>query len=150
MSFDPDRHAPAGPEDADGPAGPGVADLRTVLGALEELPELERRAITLRHVDGLNPQTCQLLLGITPRRWRRLHPRALRLLREALAARGDTNANCRRTRMLVDQGLLAPALAIRRDAHLEECVSCRAYRHLRDTDPLERPVRPLGDPACLS
>lgn len=154
VPYNPDLHADhhrEAPEPTDPAESTGrrVADLEALMGALEALPSLERQALTLRHIDGLNPATCQLMLGLSLRQWRRLHPRALRRLRATLAATQPTST-CTHARTLVRRGLLSAADAIRRDSHLEACLPCRAYQHLWQTDPADELVQSASDPATAA
>ncbi len=110
------------------------ADTRALAKAAEALKPDEHRVLHLRYIDGLDVPIIMELIGCSRHHYDNLHKRGLRKLRDALVAPATTSA-CREARGLI----LASALggltdddAVRRDAHVESCLACRAFSKRRD------------------
>jgi RNA polymerase sigma factor (sigma-70 family) len=110
------------------------ADTAALAEAVKALKPDEHRALHLRYIDDLDVPSIIDILGCSRHQYESLHKRGLKKLREALVAPATTTA-CRSARALI----LASAFggldsddAVRRDAHVETCLSCRAFARRRD------------------
>lgn len=66
------------------PAGVGVEDLDSLVGALQRLPEMQRKAVVLRHWLGLSVEESAAELGLSPGTVKSHTSRGLSRLRELL------------------------------------------------------------------
>lgn len=102
---------------------------RSVAMALERLTPDERRLLRLRHYEGLDVKTIATLLDIHPKKYERLHTRAVGKLR-TIFIETTASEHCEPVRALIAQsrlGSLAPALSAEIAAHVETCAQCHAY-----------------------
>lgn len=107
----------------------GAADAASLRTAWAKLAPDEQRALHLRYFDELPVSAVLDVLGCSRHHYENLTKRALRKLRDALV-KGEQDAHCRSARALVIRGkatALAHELATERDAHLDGCLSCRAF-----------------------
>jgi RNA polymerase sigma factor (sigma-70 family) len=110
------------------------ADTAALARAVKALKPEEHRALHLRYIDDLDVSVVLGILGCSRHHYENLHKRALRKLRDALVAPATTTA-CREARGLILAsafGGLDPDEAVRRDAHVETCLACRAFSRRRD------------------
>ena len=102
---------------------------RSVALALERLTPDERRLLRLRHYDGLDVKTIAALLDIHPKKYERLHTRAISKLR-TIFIETTASEHCEPVRALIAQSrhqALVPALSAEVAAHVESCAQCHAY-----------------------
>jgi RNA polymerase sigma factor (sigma-70 family) len=102
---------------------------RSVAMALERLTPDERRLLRLRHYEGLDVKTIASLLDIHPKKYERLHTRAVGKLR-TIFIETTASEHCEPVRALIAQSRresLAPALSAEVAAHVEACAQCRAF-----------------------
>ena len=128
---------------ADGAAAQSVAL------ALDRLTPDERRLLRLRHYDGLDVKTIAELLDIHPKKYERLHTRAVAKLR-TIFIETTAGENCPPVRTLIARSrreALAPELSAEIAAHVESCEQCRAYekRSLKLIAMLPLPAPALAD-----
>jgi RNA polymerase sigma factor (sigma-70 family) len=97
-----------------------------VAEAMGRLSFEQRTALCLRHIDGLAVDDCAATLAMSRTRFERLHTRAMKALRDELAA-GARDHSCHLTRRLLAAPSLTPVQVAHRDAHLDGCLPCRAY-----------------------
>ena len=102
---------------------------RSLALALERLTPDERRLLRLRHYDGLDVKTIASLLDIHPKKYERLHTRAIGKLR-TIFIETTASEHCEPVRALIARSrreALAPELSAEVAAHVEACEQCRAY-----------------------
>ncbi|MEA2270002.1 MAG: Sigma-70, region 4 [Solirubrobacteraceae bacterium] len=107
----------------------GTDEARSVALALERLTSDERRVLRLRYGDDLPVKAIAELLDIHPKKYERLHTRALKKLRTVFI---ETVAgeNCLPIRQLIASSReqqVSRELSLRIAAHVESCAQCRAY-----------------------
>ena len=117
--------------------------------ALERLTPDERRLLRLRHFDGLDVKTIAALLDIHPKKYERLHTRAIGKLR-TIFIETTASEHCDPVRALIARSrraALAPALSAEIAAHVEACEQCRGYekRSLKLIAALPLPAPALAD-----
>jgi RNA polymerase sigma factor (sigma-70 family) len=117
--------------------------------AIERLTPDERRLLRLRHYDGLDVKTIAALLDIHPKKYERLHTRAIGKLR-TIFIETTASEHCEPVRGLIARSrreALAPALSAEIAAHVEACEQCRAYekRSLKLIAALPLPAPALAD-----
>lgn len=117
--------------------------------AIERLTPDERRLLRLRHYDGLDVKTIAALLDIHPKKYERLHTRAIGKLR-TIFIETTASEHCEPVRALIARSrreALAPALSAEIAAHVEACEQCRAYekRSLKLIATLPLPAPALAD-----
>jgi RNA polymerase sigma factor (sigma-70 family) len=125
------------------------AAAESVALAIERLTPDERRLLRLRHYDGLDVKTVAALLDIHPKKYERLHTRAIGKLR-TIFIETTASEHCEPVRELIARSrreALAPALSAEIAAHVEACEQCRAYekRSLKLIAALPLPVPALAD-----
>jgi RNA polymerase sigma factor (sigma-70 family) len=96
--------------------------------ALAALPEQERETVRMRYLDGLEPEAICRGLRLTRTQYERRLTDGIRHALDALVAEAPLPA-CQlvRAKIAAAPGRLQGEDAARRDAHLEECLSCRAF-----------------------
>ena len=102
---------------------------RSLALAIERLTPDERRLLRLRHYDGLDVKTIATLLDIHPKKYERLHTRAIGKLR-TIFIETTASEHCEPVRSLIARSrreALAPELSAEVAAHVEACEQCRAY-----------------------
>jgi RNA polymerase sigma factor (sigma-70 family) len=107
----------------------GACDADALRAVWVKLNRDEQRALHLRYFDELPVADVLDVLGCSRHHYENLTKRALRKLRDGLVS-GEQDRACRSARALVVRGTgkaLAPDLATARDAHLDGCLSCRAF-----------------------
>lgn len=105
------------------------AAAQSVALALDRLTPDERRLLRLRHYDGLDVRTIAALLDVHPKKYERLHTRAIGKLR-TIFIETTASEHCTPVRELIARSrreALAPALSSEIAAHVEACAQCRAY-----------------------
>ena len=105
------------------------AAAQSVALALDRLTPDERRLLRLRHYDGLDVKTIAALLDIHPKKYERLHTRAVGKLR-TIFIETTASEHCGPVRALIAQSRresLSPALSAEVAAHVEACAQCHAY-----------------------
>jgi RNA polymerase sigma factor (sigma-70 family) len=117
--------------------------------AVERLTPDERRLLRLRHYDGLDVKTIAALLDIHPKKYERLHTRAIGKLR-TIFIETTASEHCEPVRALIARSrreALAPVLSAQIAAHVEACEQCRAYekRSLKLIAALPLPAPALAD-----
>jgi RNA polymerase sigma factor (sigma-70 family) len=117
--------------------------------AVERLTPDERRLLRLRHYDGLDVKTIAALLDIHPKKYERLHTRAIAKLR-TIFIETSASEHCEPVRVLIARSrreALAPVLSAEIAAHVEACEQCRAYekRSLKLIAALPLPAPALAD-----
>ena len=117
--------------------------------AVERLTPDERRLLRLRHYDGLDVKTIAALLDIHPKKYERLHTRAISKLR-TIFIETTAGEHCEPVRVLIARSrreALAPTLSAEIAAHVEACEQCRAYekRSLKLIAALPLPAPALAD-----
>jgi RNA polymerase sigma factor (sigma-70 family) len=117
--------------------------------AVERLTPDERRLLRLRHYDGLDVKTIAALLDIHPKKYERLHTRAIGKLR-TIFIETTASEHCEPVRVLIARSrreALAPVLSAEIAAHVEACEQCRAYekRSLKLIAALPLPAPALAD-----
>jgi RNA polymerase sigma factor (sigma-70 family) len=117
--------------------------------AVERLTPDERRLLRLRHYDGLDVKTIAALLDIHPKKYERLHTRAIAKLR-TIFIETTASEHCDPVRALIVRSrreALEPALSAEIAAHVEACEQCRAYekRSLKLIAALPLPAPALAD-----
>jgi RNA polymerase sigma factor (sigma-70 family) len=117
--------------------------------AVERLTPDERRLLRLRHYDGLDVRTIAALLDIHPKKYERLHTRAIGKLR-TIFIETTASEHCEPVRVLIARSrreALVPALSAEIAAHVEACEQCRAYekRSLKLIAALPLPAPALAD-----
>ena len=122
---------------------------RSLALAIERLTPDERRLLRLRHYDGLGVKTIAALLDIHPKKYERLHTRAIGKLR-TIFIETTASEHCEPVRGLIARSrreALAPELSAEVAAHVEACEQCRAYekRSLKLIAALPLPAAPLLD-----
>ena len=122
---------------------------RSVELALERLTPDERRLLRLRHYDGLDVKTIAALLDIHPKKYERLHTRAISKLR-TIFIETTAGEHCEPVRALIARSrhqALVPALSAEVAAHVESCAQCHAYekRSMRLIATLPLPAPALAD-----
>jgi RNA polymerase sigma factor (sigma-70 family) len=122
---------------------------RSVALALERLTPDERRLLRLRHYEGLDVKTIAALLDIHPKKYERLHTRAVAKLR-TIFIETTASEHCEPVRALIAQarhGSLAAELSAEVAAHVEACAQCHAYerRSLKLIAALPLPAAGLTD-----
>jgi RNA polymerase sigma factor (sigma-70 family) len=106
-----------------------AAASRSLELALARLTPDERRLLRLRHYDGLDVKSIASLLDIHPKKYERLHTRAISKLR-TIFIETTAGEHCEPVRALIARSrreALAPALSSEIAAHVEACEQCRAY-----------------------
>lgn len=126
-----DGSEPASAQTADGELAQRAArslSQATVQRALARLPEQERETVRMRYLDGLDPAAICEGLGLSRTQYERRLTDGIRRAQEALIADAPLEA-CHAVRHAISAspGALNPHDAARRDAHLEECLACRAF-----------------------
>ncbi|MDP2709664.1 MAG: sigma-70 family RNA polymerase sigma factor [Solirubrobacteraceae bacterium] len=122
---------------------------QSVALALDRLTPDERRLLRLRHYDGLDVKTIAALLDIHPKKYERLHTRAIGKLR-TIFIETTAGEHCEPVRALISrsrQVSLTPALSAEVAAHVEACAQCHAFekRSLRLIAALPLPAPALAD-----
>jgi RNA polymerase sigma factor (sigma-70 family) len=117
--------------------------------AVERLTPDERRLLRLRHYDGLDVKTIAALLDIHPKKYERLHTRAIGKLR-TIFIETTASEHCEPVRVLIARSrreALGPVLSAEIAAHVEACEQCRAYekRSLKLIAALPLPAPALAD-----
>ena len=125
------------------------AAAQSVALALDRLTPDERRLLRLRHYDGLDVKTIAALLDIHPKKYERLHTRAVGKLR-TIFIETTAGEHCGPVRALIAQSRresLSPALSAEVAAHVEACAQCHAYerRSLKLIAALPLPAPALAD-----
>jgi RNA polymerase sigma factor (sigma-70 family) len=104
-------------------------DARALTAAFAALKPDEHRALRLRYFDELAVDEVLAVMGCSRHHYENLHKRGLRKLRDALVDH-TADASCAECRTLViaaQDAALDGEAASRRDAHLEGCLTCRAF-----------------------
>lgn len=125
------------------------AAAQSVALALDRLTPDERRLLRLRHYDGLDVKTIAALLDIHPKKYERLHTRAVAKLR-TIFIETTASEHCGPVRALIAQSRresLSPGLSAEVAAHVEACAQCHAYekRSLKLIAALPLPAPALAD-----
>lgn len=106
-----------------------ITDAAALERAFRKLTRDEQRAIRLRYFDELPVEQVLDKLGVSRNRYETLTKKGIRKLRDALATDSDHDS-CKSTRSLVllaDVRPLDPHAAATRDAHLDNCLTCKAF-----------------------
>lgn len=107
----------------------GTDETRSVELALERLTSDECRVLRLRYGDDLPVKAIAELLDIHPKKYERLHTRALKKLRTVFIETVASD-HCLPVRQLIASSReqqVSRELSLRIAAHVESCAQCRAY-----------------------